>query len=92
MRNRHVEMRKGSQSTRDDVKLCGIFEKPFHQLHGPVAQCTNYYPKHLPSRADYEKIAWEISTDKRTGKVGFLTPKERKKAGMMPNQYGDDDD
>lgn len=49
------------------------------RVYGRVIDCSDYYPKALPSLYDMHQIAWEITTNKKTGKLGFITPAERKR-------------
>lgn len=61
------------------VRECGRFETTRgQQSHGRVTDCTDYYPKNLPSLHSLTAIAWEITTNKKTGKMGFITPQERR--------------
>lgn len=65
----------------NDVQIwCSSWE--FHgshpkPVHRPVTRCTAYKPKGTVSQNQLEKIAWFISADKKTGKVGFVTPSDR---------------
>lgn len=51
-------------------------------VHGQVTDCTDYYPKNLPSLRDMTYIAWDLSTTRKNGKIGFtvITPADRKAA------------
>ena len=48
-----------------------------HRIKSPVTRCTAYKARGSVSKDALEKIAWHITTDKKTGKIGFLTPTER---------------
>lgn len=44
-----------------------------------AVECSQYDDKRKPDRHSYEKIAWHINTDRKTGTIGFLSPAEWKK-------------
>lgn len=46
---------------------------------GPVAECSAYINANQPSLVAMREIAWFISSDKKKGKAGFLTPEEYRK-------------
>jgi hypothetical protein len=67
---------------RGVTRECSRFENAHTQvISGRVTDCTDYYPKNLPSLHNLSAIAWEITTNKKTGKVGFITPQERRAKG-----------
>lgn len=41
------------------------------RLHTFISNCSDYYNKNLPSRADLEKSAWILTTSKGR-KIGFV--------------------
>lgn len=47
----------------------------------PVMRCTSFHERNRPSLAVYKEVAWFITTDKKTGKIGFITPADRKGLG-----------
>jgi hypothetical protein len=55
---------------------CFTGSKP-HRIFAPITRCTGYRQRGAVSKDALEKIAWHITTDKRTGKIGFLTPSDR---------------
>lgn len=79
---------------REDLKICNFLpaEGGKDVIHGAVAQCNSYHPKNLPTIASMEQIAWQLTSDKKSGKIGFIAPAERKKRGMMPNRFEYEDD
>jgi hypothetical protein len=48
-------------------------------MHFEATTCTKYDDKRIPSRYDLEKIAWQINSDAKAGKIGFVNPREWKK-------------
>lgn len=60
------------------TRTCGMADGRHCYVRGAVTDCTDYYPKDLPSLRDMTYIAWDITTNKKTGKIGFITPAERK--------------
>lgn len=60
------------------VRMCTAVSRDVPVL-GRVVDCTDYYPKNLPSLRSMGAIAWEITTSKKSGKVGFITPEDRRK-------------
>lgn len=46
-------------------------------IHRPVTRCTDFEDKTLTDRYEMEKIAWRLTTDKKSAKVGFVPPKNR---------------
>lgn len=61
------------------VRTCSMFDSgKAANVRGRVTDCTQYYPKSLPSLHQLSLIAWEITTSKKTGKIGFITPAQRR--------------
>jgi hypothetical protein len=54
---------------------CGITHPPL-PVHQPLVRCTEYREHNQVDRYDMEKIAWIVSTDSKTNKVGFTPPKK----------------
>lgn len=48
-------------------------------IKAPIAECNRYDNEALPSLYDLKAIAWVVNTDKKTNKVGFLSPDELRK-------------
>lgn len=65
---------------------CSVFRDI---VRSPVLRCSEYRHANQPSRSDFERIAWEITTDKRNGRIGFITPTERRKNGNLPDWIDD---
>lgn len=42
-------------------------------------ECSKYDDKRIPSKWDFEQIAWVLGSDKRTKKIGFHSPAEWRK-------------
>lgn len=61
------------------VRQCDMFGRPENIVRGRVEDCSHYYPRNLPSLRELSNIAWEITTDKKTKKIGFISPAERRK-------------
>lgn len=78
-------VRRGVNSS-EDLQVCTYIGGYTHGKHavitGQVAECSSYYPKNLPSIHQLQEIAWEIVTKGDRGKVGFITPEDRRKAGI----------
>lgn len=72
----HIINIKGSGESKV-IKRCSYLGK---SLKFNVAECSQYYPKNLPSLRILEDIGWVLSSDKR--KIGFNPPIKRKDPGM----------
>jgi hypothetical protein len=53
-----------------------------------AVECSKYEDKRKPDRHTYEKIAWHINTDRKTGTIGFLSPAEWKKLSKENRTQG----
>lgn len=73
----YLTMRKDQSG---EVRTCSMFDGPDEAalLTSRVTDCTDFYPKSLPSLRDMTLIAWDITTNKKTGKMGFITPADRR--------------
>lgn len=71
----HVAQRTDAGGT---VRTCGMFSRSAMTVRGRVTDCSDYYPKTLPSLRSMTEIAWDITTDKKSKKVGFISPAERR--------------
>lgn len=47
-----------------------------------VVECNHYDNKAAPTVDAMAKIAYVINSDKKAGKIGFMSPAERKAAGL----------
>lgn len=76
-------VRRGVNASQD-MQVCTQFSSrpELGVIKGPVAACSEYYPKHLPTLRDLNEIAWQITTSKNGKAVGFITPDERRKQRM----------
>lgn len=76
-------VRRGVNSA-EDLQICATIGQMTGGrrgvIEGPVARCSYYYPKNLPSLNELQEIAWELSFNNR--KVGFITPEDRRRAGI----------
>lgn len=68
----YAHIRKGSAIGQEMV-FCGRFYEQPLRLRYPIVECNDYVDATLPSLRDMREIALFITTDKRTGKVGFVT-------------------
>lgn len=59
---------KGERTHCQEMYDCTI------PIHTPVIKCNDYRDKSLPTIEAMREIAWDISPDPRTGKVGFTKP------------------
>lgn len=44
----------------------------------PVVACSEYDDKARPSLSNMREIAWELTPNKKTGKLGFVSPDVKK--------------
>lgn len=65
---------RGSRLT-DEIISCGK-RVILDQIHFPVASCTGYSDRSLPSLYDLEDIAWVLRSDARTKKIGFVRARD----------------
>lgn len=64
----------------DDAGEHRICEAPSWQPFRPagrVYRCNEYDNSSLPSRSDFERIAWELKTDKSGKVIGFKPPEKQ---------------
>lgn len=71
-------IRRGAIGSGEDLKMCKAFRDP-QPVYGAIAECSGYFPANEPDLWNLKEIAWKIDTDKKTGKVGFISPKDWKR-------------
>jgi hypothetical protein len=47
-------------------------------LREPMAECSSYDDSRRPEMYQMEQIAWIVRTDKKTKRIGFVSPEEMK--------------
>lgn len=67
----HSFVRKGAAQGDEDT-LCNVFYEDAIPITYPVIECNRYNNRDIPSLSEMNKIAWFITSDRRTGKVGFI--------------------
>lgn len=77
---------KGAADSKE-VIYC---QKTGHYIKFRVVDCNQYYSKNATSLGSFYEIAWVLQSDKKKGKLGFLTPQEfkqqeRKNSPIIPD-------
>lgn len=55
---------------------------PLATLSERIADCNSYLNASLPTVDEFKEIAWELTPPSQGGKIGFITPEDRRKAGI----------
>lgn len=63
-----------------EKRLCHYPMRPM-ELTVRVDTCSTYSDRRLPHLSDFQEIAWEISIQGNR-KIGFISPEDRRKAGI----------
>lgn len=66
------------QSLDEDIVLCHNRGSEPWRVRIRVSECSDYEDKSLSPLWEMEKIAWRVSADKLSGRIGFLDPKQYK--------------
>lgn len=72
-------IRKGTAHGQEVIICQEVFESP-QRITFPVVECNEYSDATLPNLSEMNKIAWFITTDRRTGRVGFVTAEKADEA------------
>ncbi len=67
---------RGARLT-DEIISCGK-RVIRDEIRFPVASCTGYSDRSLPSLYDLEDVAWVLRSDARTKKIGFVRARDLK--------------
>ena len=67
-----AHVRKGTAHGQEVVICNASYELP-QRITYPIVECNDYKDTNLPSLSEMNRIAWFITADKRTGKVGFVS-------------------
>lgn len=65
-------LRRGAAQGQE-IMICTRSYENHVQITYPIVECSEYRDSTLPSLSDMTKIAWFVTADKRTGRVGFVT-------------------
>ncbi len=69
-----------------DLQICFPLSQSTQGRQGvireKIAQCSSYYPKALPQLYQLENIAWEIVSKGNKKGIGFISPDDRRQAGI----------
>lgn len=57
---------------RDEIVECANLMFDRGRVTFPVAYCTSYSDRRLPSLREMEEIAWVLRTDARPNEIGFV--------------------
>lgn len=76
---RHATHVKGL-SQNQDYTICGHLSHPNDRIMMKVVECSQYSDKGSPSLRFMEQIAWSLVTDAEKNKIGFLSPRDFRKA------------
>lgn len=71
--------RRGARSNYEVIR-CDMLRAPDNIIEEPIAECSEYQDASHPSLSAMREIAWIVNADKKTGKAGFLSPKDYDKA------------
>jgi hypothetical protein len=71
--------RRAAHSNREVVR-CELLRSPDNIIPEPLAECSDHQDANHPSIHAMKEIAWLVNADKKSGKAGFLTPGDYKKA------------
>jgi vacuolar-type H+-ATPase catalytic subunit A/Vma1 len=66
-------------ANNDVVVTCGLLDRGnsgTSRITSPVVRCRDYAEHSSVDKWDMEKIAWLVSTDPKTKKLGFSPPKK----------------
>ena len=74
----HALVRNGFAESQEETVCSAQWHRPMVIRH-PIAKCTQYVNRSLPSLYSMEKIAWILVTKESTKQVGFVTNKEFRK-------------
>ena len=67
-----------------ESRLCRAnFYSPI-QMKTRVAECNNYSNRREITIEAFQQIAWDLTPPSSKGKLGFVTPEDRKKSGLNP--------
>ena len=77
-------VRNGFAESQEETICSANYEMPL-RIRYPIARCTGYVNRSLPTLYSMEKIAWILVTKESTKQVGFISNKEfRKIEGENP--------
>jgi len=71
----------GMNTGREKV-YCDSLPAIHMPLREPMVECSLYDDMRRPEMYQMEQMAWIVRTDKKTHKIGFSSPEDRKKEGM----------
>jgi hypothetical protein len=71
-------VRNGFAESQEETICSANYEMPV-RIRYPIARCTRYVNRSLPSLYSMEKIAWILVTKESTKQVGFISNKEFRK-------------
>jgi hypothetical protein len=65
------------ETNNGEVQItCNQFMRPHNVVLKPLIRCSEFLDHGAVDKYDLEKIAWIVSTDSKTNKVGFTPPKK----------------
>jgi hypothetical protein len=73
---KNAYIREGRNSV---LVLCTEARLGYHEITEPIVRCRDYQDASQPTKWNLEQIAWTISVDAKTKKVGFKPPGEPEK-------------
>lgn len=63
------------EMANDLLILCArMHDGTYQRVTAPVLRCNDYEDSNTPDKWDLEQIAWTLTTDEKTKKVGFRAP------------------
>lgn len=91
---RHAMILAGS-ALADERTFCDAAPRGHDRIVFKVTACTKYDDKARPSFNQMQQIAWELRTDKKGHRIGFMSPidstRMRAKLADLPYLNTDDD-
>jgi hypothetical protein len=74
-RSCRYSLRTVGAHTQRMVVICNAVN-PSRTLREPVAVCSSFLDRTVPTLDEMNQIAWQLQTDKGGRKIGFLSPEQ----------------